>query len=80
MDQNRQNFAWINNSRTAWPTKILTLFLSFLNNAFTIFKKDVDFFFERQSEREGGEREGGRVRERGERERKKESKEHAYFG
>ena len=39
---------WINNSRTAWPTLILMLFLSSLDNllynAYIIFQKDVDNF------------------------------------
>ena len=38
----------INNSRTAWPTIILMLFLSSLENlpkdAYIIFQKDVDNF------------------------------------
>ena len=32
IDQNSQNVVWANNSRTAWPTVILMLFLSFLDN------------------------------------------------
>ena len=39
---------WINNSGTAWPTLILMLFLSSLDNllsdAYIIFQKDVDNF------------------------------------
>ena len=46
IDQNSKNVVWINNSRTAWPTLILMLFLSSLDNlledAYTIFQKDVD--------------------------------------
>ena len=32
MDQNSQNIVLINKSRTAWPTQILMLFLSSLDN------------------------------------------------
>ena len=32
MDQNSQNIALINNSRTIWPTEILMLFVSSLDN------------------------------------------------
>ena len=39
---------WINNSRTAWPTLILMLFFSSLDNLLQdihiIFQKDVDNF------------------------------------
>ena len=39
---------WINNSRTTWPTLILMLFLSSLDNlprdAYVNFQKDVDNF------------------------------------
>ena len=47
MNQNIQNVVWINNSRTAWPTQILMLFLSSLDNlhnAYIIFQKGVDNF------------------------------------
>ena len=48
MDQNSQNVAWINNSRTAWPTKISVPFLSSLGNllqdTYIIFQKGVDYF------------------------------------
>ena len=48
MDQNSQNIVLINNSRTAWPTLILMLFLSFLDNllknAYIILQKGVDNF------------------------------------
>ena len=41
--QNRQNISLMHNSRTAWPTKILMPFLSFLDNllqvAYLIFQK-----------------------------------------
>ena len=46
MDQNSQNFVLINNSRTAWPTQIVMLFLSSLVNllkdAYINFLKGVD--------------------------------------
>ena len=48
MDQNSQNIVLIKNSRTAWPTFIFMLFLSFLDNllqdTYIIFKKGVDNF------------------------------------
>ena len=48
MDQNSQNVVWINNSRNAWPTCILMLILSFLDNllldAYIIYQKGVDNF------------------------------------
>ena len=48
MDQNSQNVAWINNSRTPWPSQILMLFLSSLDNllqdAYIIFQKGVGNF------------------------------------
>ena len=49
MDQNSQNVVWIDNSRTACPTYILMLFLSFLYNLLywyirPIFQKVVDNF------------------------------------
>ena len=48
MDQKSQNVVLINNSRTAWPTYILMLFLSFLDNllqdALSFFQKGVDNF------------------------------------
>ena len=49
MDQISQNIVLIKNSRTAWPTYILMLFLSFLDNyrnkmQMLFFKKDVDDF------------------------------------
>ena len=48
MDQKSQIVVLINNSRTAWPTYILMLFLSFLDNllqdALSFFKKGVDNF------------------------------------
>ena len=48
MGQNSQNVVWINNSRTALPTEILMLFLSFLDeflyDAYIIFLKCVDNF------------------------------------
>ena len=46
MDQNSQNVVLINNSRTAWPTYMLILFLSSLDNllqdAYIIFQKGVN--------------------------------------
>ena len=48
MDQNSQNVVWINNSRTDWPTLMLVLFLSSLDNllydVYIIFQKGVDNF------------------------------------
>ena len=50
MDQNSQNALWICNSRTAWPTSILMLFLSSLDNLLQdaciifFFKKSVNDF------------------------------------
>ena len=50
MDQNSQNYVLFNNSRTAWPTYILVLFLSSLDSlllvydAYVIFQKGVDNF------------------------------------
>ena len=43
MDQNIQNVIWINNSRTAWPTKILMLFLV----PWTIYYKIHTLFFKK---------------------------------
>ena len=48
MDQNSRNIVLINNTKTAWPTYILILFLSSLDNllqyAYIIFQKGVDNF------------------------------------
>ena len=48
MDQKSQNIVLINNSRTAWPTLILMLFLSSMNNLLQdtqiIFQKGIDNF------------------------------------
>ena len=48
MYQKSQNVVWINNSRTAWPTKNLMLFLSSLDNllsdACIIFQEGLDNF------------------------------------
>ena len=47
MDQNSENIVLISNSRTTWPTYILMLFLSFLDNLLSdayIFQKSVDNF------------------------------------
>ena len=48
MNQNNQNIVLINNSRTAWPTYILMLFLrsleNLLNDAYIIFQKGVNNF------------------------------------
>ena len=48
MDQNSQNIVLINNSRTAWSTWILVLFLSSLDNLlYFFFQKGVDDFEDR---------------------------------
>ena len=48
MDQNSQNIVLINYSRTAWPTWILMLYLSSLDNllqdTYIIFQKSIDNF------------------------------------
>ena len=48
MNQNSQNVVWINNSRFTWPTLILILVLSSLDNllqdAYINFQKGVDNF------------------------------------
>ena len=48
MDQNSQNIVLVNNTRITWPTYILMLFLSsldnFLQDAYIIFQKGVDNF------------------------------------
>ena len=48
MDQNSKNLILINNPRTAWPTSILMIVLSSLNNLLKdtciIFQKGVDDF------------------------------------
>ena len=48
IDQNIQTIVFINNSRTAWPTKILMPILSFsdnlLQNADIIFRNSVNNF------------------------------------
>ena len=45
MDQNSQNIVLINNSKTAWPTQILMLFLSFFRQ-FTIKDAYIYIFLE----------------------------------
>ena len=47
MDQNSQNIVLTNNSRTAWPTQILMLFLRSLDNFIDAY------YFSNRNDREG---------------------------